>query len=61
MRKSVAILLSAMISLMALALAPSARAQDEGYGPELQGFDYPYPVSTFAFTSQGEALEHGLY
>ena len=26
------------------------------YGPELQGFEYPWPVSYFAFTSQGEAM-----
>ena len=26
------------------------------YGPELQGFDYPYPVETYAFESQGETL-----
>ena len=26
------------------------------YGPELQGFDYPYPVRDFAFASQGEKL-----
>jgi pimeloyl-ACP methyl ester carboxylesterase len=27
------------------------------YGPELQGFDYPYPVRHFTFTSQGEELQ----
>ena len=26
------------------------------YGPELQGFEYPYPVSRFEFSSQGQAL-----
>ncbi|MFC0694896.1 alpha/beta fold hydrolase [Paraburkholderia humisilvae] len=26
------------------------------YGPELEGFDYPYPVRQFMFTSQGEPL-----
>jgi pimeloyl-ACP methyl ester carboxylesterase len=26
------------------------------YGPELQGFEYPYPVSTFEFSSQGQSL-----
>jgi pimeloyl-ACP methyl ester carboxylesterase len=26
------------------------------YGPELQGFDYPYPVREYAFESQGEKL-----
>ena len=27
------------------------------YGPQLEGFDYPWPVSHFSFTSQGEALD----
>ena len=37
--------------------APTAAAEDQpAYGPELQGFDYPWPVSYFSFTSQGEAL-----
>lgn len=26
------------------------------YGPELQGFDYPYPVRTFTFTSQRQEM-----
>jgi pimeloyl-ACP methyl ester carboxylesterase len=36
-----------------------AGAADDGpaYGPQLQGFDYPWPVSHFAFTSQGEVLD----
>jgi pimeloyl-ACP methyl ester carboxylesterase len=34
-----------------------ATADDEpAYGPELQGFEYPWPVAYFSFTSQGEAL-----
>ncbi len=36
-------------------IAPS-RAGDPSYGPELQGFDYPWPVGDYAFSSQGEAL-----
>jgi pimeloyl-ACP methyl ester carboxylesterase len=37
--------------------APVAAAEDgPAYGPELQGFDYPWPVSYFPFTSQGEQL-----
>jgi pimeloyl-ACP methyl ester carboxylesterase len=27
------------------------------YGPELQGFDYPWPVSHYRFTSQGDVLD----
>jgi pimeloyl-ACP methyl ester carboxylesterase len=43
---------------MATICSGSARA-DEGpaYGPELQGFDYPWPVQHFHFTSQGESLD----
>lgn len=29
---------------------------EPAYGPELQGFDYPYPVKQFTFTSQGLPL-----
>ncbi len=29
------------------------------YGPELQGFQYPYPVEHFAFQSQGKHLQMG--
>ncbi|PQZ93341.1 MULTISPECIES: alpha/beta fold hydrolase [Pseudomonas] len=29
------------------------------YGPELQGFAYPYPLKHFEFTSQGETLQMG--
>ena len=44
---------------MAGGTACLAGAADDApaYGPELQGFDYPWPVSHFSFTSQGEALD----
>lgn len=29
------------------------------YGPELQGFEYPYPLKHFEFQSQGESLQMG--
>ncbi|PIB55181.1 alpha/beta fold hydrolase [Pseudomonas sp. 2995-1] len=29
------------------------------YGPELQGFQYPYPLEHFQFQSQGESLQMG--
>jgi pimeloyl-ACP methyl ester carboxylesterase len=47
-------LLAALV--MAAALAQAAHA-DDAYGPELQGFDYPWPVAHYRFTSQGEALD----
>jgi len=33
-----------------------ASAQAASYGPELQGFEYPYPVKYFKFTSQHQEL-----
>jgi pimeloyl-ACP methyl ester carboxylesterase len=49
---------SAVITALAIALAPLAsHAAEPVYGPELQGFDYPWPVSHFRFTSQGDALD----
>ncbi|SEI21334.1 alpha/beta fold hydrolase [Pseudomonas asplenii] len=37
----------------------SQAAEGPAYGPQLQGFDYPYPVEHFAFQSQGQALQMG--
>ena len=52
--------LSLLLSLVALLSArtafPQALAQSPSYGPELEGFDYPFPVRQFAFTSQGQDL-----
>jgi pimeloyl-ACP methyl ester carboxylesterase len=56
-------LLSTLCIAVAVAVAGggasrSVAANDEpAYGPQLQGFDYPWPVSHFTFTSQGEALD----
>jgi len=38
---------------------PALAAQAPVYGPELQGFDYPYPLQHFSFVSQGQALQMG--
>ncbi len=47
--------------ILALALAAPCPAAPSGgepiYGPELQGFNYPWPVSRFRFTSQDNDLE----
>lgn len=40
--------------LVAFGLAAPAAAQT--YGPELQGFDYPFPVREFGFSSQQQTL-----
>jgi pimeloyl-ACP methyl ester carboxylesterase len=39
-------------AIISIATAATAMAQS-GYGAELQGFNYPYPISEYAFTSQG--------
>lgn len=53
-------LLSVLSVLVALVDSPSHAASfDEGpaYGPQLEGFDYPWAVQHFRFTSQGESLD----
>lgn len=49
----------ALAFMLALSGPAGAATPDEGpaYGPELQGFDYPWPVRHFRFTSQGEGLD----
>ncbi|MBN3857598.1 alpha/beta hydrolase [Paraburkholderia sp. Ac-20340] len=53
---------AAALSLVACASAPTSSTSTvsnpdgPAYGPELQGFDYPYPVHDFSFTSQGRTL-----
>jgi len=39
-----------------LLVATMVRAQSPGYGPRLEGFEYPYPVKRLAFESQGQPL-----
>ena len=52
--------LSGLAFAVALTFA-SARAattaDSPAYGPELQGFSYPWPVSHYRFTSQGDRLD----
>jgi pimeloyl-ACP methyl ester carboxylesterase len=46
----------------ACALSASATvvcAGDAGYGEQLEGFHYPYPLHYFAFDSQGQSLKMG--
>jgi pimeloyl-ACP methyl ester carboxylesterase len=49
-----ACLFAVVLTLLATA---GASAEAPAYGPQLQGFDYPFPVSHFGFTSQGETLD----
>ncbi len=45
--------------LTAPAIAAGAASSDDGpaYGPQLEGFPYPWPVSHFRFVSQGVTLD----
>jgi pimeloyl-ACP methyl ester carboxylesterase len=54
------LLLCAALPLSAQA-ATTGEAAPEGpaYGPELQGFEYPYTLKHFAFQSQGKSLQMG--
>jgi pimeloyl-ACP methyl ester carboxylesterase len=46
-----------LVALIVLGLAPgSARAAQPAYGPELEGFTYPYPVQRYAFSSQRQQV-----
>ncbi len=44
---------AALLSCQAIA---DTSNEGPAYGPELQGFDYPYPVKQFTFASQGQNL-----
>ena len=39
-----------------MGLPVPASAQQPTFGPELEGFDYPWPVRDYTFASQGETL-----
>lgn len=43
----------------ALAAFAAGAAETPTFGPELQGFHYPYPLQQFSFTSQGQPLKMG--
>jgi pimeloyl-ACP methyl ester carboxylesterase len=46
------------LAVMTFGLFTANAAEDEpSYGPQLEGFEYPWPVSHFSFTSEGEVLE----
>lgn len=48
------------VMIAAALVSPSSAAPNDSgssYGPELQGFDYPFPVLHFRFRSQGEPLD----
>lgn len=45
--------------LLLTAALSAIAAEGPAYGPELQGFEYPYTVKHFAFESQGKSLQMG--
>jgi pimeloyl-ACP methyl ester carboxylesterase len=52
------VVVAGLVLLAGAALPHRANADDgPSYGPELQGFDYPWPVSHFSFSSQGRMLD----
>ena len=56
-RMSSAVILIASL-LGTVGIAAAATADDAaGYGPRLEGFDYPHPVRTHAFASQRQQVE----
>jgi pimeloyl-ACP methyl ester carboxylesterase len=44
------------IGILGLGLGAAVAAAGSAYGPELQGFAYPYPVATFEFSSQQQNM-----
>lgn len=51
------LILAGMLAASALACQAQSAPAPTSYGPELQGFDYPYPLQHYRFESQGEALQ----
>ena len=49
-------LLLAVLFVLGATLARAAEPDGPAYGPELQGFDYPYPINAFSFESQRQNL-----
>lgn len=45
------------IAAMGAVSAQQPATKASSYGPELEGFDYPYPVQHFEFNSQRQALQ----
>jgi pimeloyl-ACP methyl ester carboxylesterase len=59
MRRSAFLLALCFAAAAPIASATRVVAADDeaAYGPQLQGFEYPWPLSHLSFTSQGETLE----
>ncbi|MCJ2067883.1 alpha/beta hydrolase [Methylobacterium sp. J-030] len=51
------ILAAALLALASPGAATANPVAAPAYGPELEGFDYPFPVKRFTFPSQRQALQ----
>jgi pimeloyl-ACP methyl ester carboxylesterase len=49
--------LTLLAAILCLLFGAAAAADPPSYGPELQGFAYPYPVQYFRFSSQHQKLQ----
>jgi pimeloyl-ACP methyl ester carboxylesterase len=58
-RKTLCLLCGLVLLMLAGMSTQSANAADDGpaYGPELEGFSYPWPVQHYEFVSQGASLQ----
>ncbi len=50
---------SALLAGLSMACSAQAQTPEPSYGPELQGFEYPYTLHHYAFESQGKDLQMG--
>jgi pimeloyl-ACP methyl ester carboxylesterase len=44
------------VGMLGLSLVPALACGAPAYGPELQGFDYPFPIKTFELSSQRQNM-----
>jgi pimeloyl-ACP methyl ester carboxylesterase len=49
--------LAVLAALLVFATERAVAADGPAYGPELEGFTYPWPVAHFRFSSQGQTLD----
>lgn len=48
-----------LLSGVCMTFTATAADTTPSYGQQLQGFDFPYPLHTFSFSSQGQPLDMG--
>jgi len=50
---------SSVAALLISFIVPASAAEPPTYGPQLEGFSYPFPLAHLVLESQGESLEMG--